>query len=117
MDDLTYSSMCASCRRRLLLAMKGHTDTFCRRSIFAERLKQARKAKHLSQKQLEQKVGISASSICHYEKKIVMPSDYCVIRIAKALRVNPMWLIGMSEEMEVVDDESTDDPRKPDKRS
>lgn len=64
------------------------------------RITQAREEKHLNKKELAVRVGVADSTIKRYEdgeiKKIKMP---VIESIAKALSVNPMWLIGRSKSM------------------
>lgn len=65
-----------------------------------KRITKAREEKHLNKKELAVKVGVADSTIKRYEdgaiKKIKMP---VIESIAKALSVNPMWLIGRSKSM------------------
>lgn len=64
------------------------------------RITKAREEKHLNKKELAVRVGVADSTIKRYEdgaiKKIKMP---VIESIAKALSVNPMWLIGRSKSM------------------
>jgi len=59
-----------------------------------QRIKDFRKSLKLTQKQFAQKVGISsASQICDFEKGLRYPSSKTIVRIAKALNLDPNWLL------------------------
>lgn len=66
-----------------------------------ERIIAARESRGLNKKQLAQKIGVADSTVKRYEEgeinKIKLPIIEC---IANALNVNPMWLIGKSNEKE-----------------
>lgn len=59
-----------------------------------ERIKQARKAAHLTQEQLAQKCGVATITIRQYENEKRKPSIEQIRNISDALRVNWMYLIG-----------------------
>ena len=54
-----------------------------------ERIQKARKAAKLSQKELGDKLGVSASMIGQYENNLRKPKLERVLAIANALGVNP----------------------------
>lgn len=58
-----------------------------------ERIKKARKEKNMSQKELAEKIGVSASMIGQYENGLRNPKIETVQRIASVLDVNPYLLI------------------------
>ena len=57
-----------------------------------ERIQKARKAAKLSQKELGEKLGVSASMIGQYENNLRNPKTETLFRIAEALNVNPKEL-------------------------
>lgn len=62
------------------------------------RIVKARIRTGLSGKELAEKVGVAASTITRYEKGTIANIKLPVIEaIARALSVNPMWLLGKSE--------------------
>lgn len=63
-----------------------------------KRIVEARIRTRLSGKELAEKVGVAASTITRYEKGTIANIKLPVIEaIARALSVNPMWLLGKSE--------------------
>lgn len=61
------------------------------------KIKQARKEKGISQRELAQLVGLTKSTIQRYESSNITDIKIVVIdAIAKALNVSPEWLIGKS---------------------
>lgn len=66
--------------------------------IIGARIIEARKAKNITAKELADKIHVAASTISRYEKgeinKIKMP---IIDAIARALDVNPMWILGKSK--------------------
>lgn len=67
------------------------------------RIQAARQRANLNKKELAEKIKVADSTIKRYEdgeiKKIKMP---IIESIAHATNVNPMWIIGKSESMEIV---------------
>ena len=57
-----------------------------------ERIQKARKAAKLSQKELGEKLGVSASMIGQYENNLRNPKTETLFRLAEALNVNPREL-------------------------
>jgi transcriptional regulator with XRE-family HTH domain len=64
------------------------------RSIFAERLKTARRNNNLSQKDLAMLVGLSDKSISAYEKARVLPPTYLLPKFAKELNTTISFFFG-----------------------
>lgn len=66
--------------------------------IIGARIIEARKAKNITAKELADKIHVAASTISRYENgeinKIKMP---VIDAIARALNVNPMWILGKSK--------------------
>ncbi len=63
--------------------------------LLAARIKQARRSKNLSQKQLSDRIGVSASAISQYESTSHFhsePSIKKLISISKVLEVSIEWL-------------------------
>ena len=67
------------------------------RSLFAQRLKEAREERGYSQAVLGDMVGLSKAAVCQYENGKHMPSIEHSRRLAHALGVSYNWLIGFSE--------------------
>lgn len=65
--------------------------------LYTERLKQARKEKELTQKQLADRVYIHKNLISAYECGTIIPPFTTVIAIAKVLEVSLDWLAGGPE--------------------
>lgn len=59
---------------------------------FGQRLKQARKNKNLTQKELSEKVGVSKSSIGGYELGVNSPTDSVLVKLFEVLEVEPNYL-------------------------
>lgn len=64
---------------------------------FGERLRQLRKQKNLTQKQLAELVGVTNSIISFYEVGDRMPSPEMIVKLAKALNVSTDYLLGMNK--------------------
>ena len=70
------------------------------KSIFEMRLKQARKAKGFSQKQLGEKVGKTQNAINLYENSSRLINKIkTLVLIADALNVSLDWLCGRTDKM------------------
>lgn len=66
------------------------------------RIYMARKENHATLEEVAKKVGLAKSTIQRYEKGLINDVKLPNIQsIAKALNVNPNWIIGKSEEMHV----------------
>ena len=64
---------------------------------FAERLKELRIEKGLTQKQLADKVQISQAIISLYEKNVRMPTVDIIIALCKFFKVSADYLIGLED--------------------
>lgn len=61
---------------------------------FGNRLKQARKEKHMTQKELAKRLGLEQSAISNYEKSFRTPPMQSILDIAEALEVSVSYLLG-----------------------
>ena len=68
------------------------------KSEFAQRIQQARKAKHLSQMRLADEMDIHVRCIAYWENDSTRPSLDHLAKLAKALEVSAGWLIGVDDE-------------------
>ena len=76
---------------------------------FCARLKHRRKRLGLSLRELAKLTGIHNSTISRYESGRHLPSPERLDKLAEALAVNPEWLTGRSDDMEMkIDMENTD---------
>lgn len=76
----------------------------------SNRIKYARDIRDVTLDDIAHKVGVAKSTIQRYEAgKIKNPKLHVVDSIAKALNVNPQWLIGKSDDMEIVKEISSTD--------
>ena len=57
-----------------------------------ERIKQARKARGLSQRGLAALIGVSAMAISKWERGTLFPGSQRLIALAEALGVKPGWI-------------------------
>ena len=60
---------------------------------FSQRLKQLRKNKHLTQAQVAQRIGVTASMVSSYETDIRLPSYEVLARIADVFGVTVDYLL------------------------
>ncbi len=68
-------------------------------AIFGKRLKEAMQARGLKARQVAKLTGIDESRISRYVHGLYAPKRQAVFAISRALRVNPSWLLGFSDEM------------------
>ena len=61
----------------------------------AQRLKEARTRRGLSQQDLAKLSGLSQTAISAYERGVMEPTVGSLLTLAKALRVDPEWLMGL----------------------
>ena len=61
---------------------------------FSQRLKMLRKDKHLTQSQVAQRIGVTASMVSSYETDIRLPSYEVMLRIADVFGVSVDYLLG-----------------------
>ena len=66
--------------------------------MFADRLKEARKQKKLSQEKLSEMLNVSQSAISSYESGARKPDIDFLPQIAKALDVSVSYLLGRDEQ-------------------
>lgn len=64
---------------------------------FSRRLKQLRKDKHLTQVQVADRIGVTASMVSSYETDIRLPSYDVMLRIADIFGVSVDYLLGRQE--------------------
>lgn len=64
---------------------------------FSQRLKQLRKDKHLTQAQVAERIGVTASMVSSYETDIRLPSYEVMLRIADVFGVSVDYLLGRQE--------------------
>lgn len=69
-----------------------------RRSGFAERLTQARKAKGWSMRRLALEVDIRPCNVCNWENDVCLPNIVSLIAIAEVLEISTDWLLGLTKE-------------------
>lgn len=74
--------------------------------IFPKRLKECREVLNLSQAILAKNVGVHKSLIGKYERNEVRPNIDIVLNLAKELNTTVGYLIGESNDQEVVKDSS-----------
>lgn len=66
--------------------------------MLAERLKQAREAKGLSQIEMASRIGVSQAAYCYYEQGLRIPSLGVAKTICNVLNVSLDWLTGNDDE-------------------
>ena len=64
---------------------------------FSHSLKQLRKDKHLTQVQVAERIGVTASMVSSYETDIRLPSYEVMLRIADIFGVSVDYLLGRQE--------------------
>ncbi len=62
--------------------------------LFGERIKEARKAAGLTQRQLADKINVSNTSISNWEKSVSMPDPDTIQHLCWALNVQPNYFFG-----------------------
>lgn len=67
--------------------------------MVSKRLKQLRKAKQLSQKDLGAKLGMTPAVVSSYEKGVCKPGFDVMHRLHKKFKINLNWLIAGKGEM------------------
>lgn len=76
--------------------------TITKMHIIAERLKELREARHLSQRAFAQQLGVPQPSYSRYEtsddERFVYPGSNIVIRICKLFDCRAGWLLGLEGE-------------------
>ena len=62
---------------------------------FSQRIKEARTAKKLTQKELAERIGTTESNINNYEKGRNKPTTDMLVKICLELDVSADWLLGL----------------------
>lgn len=57
-----------------------------------DRIREARKALHLTQKEFGDKIGIAGNTVTNYENGLRSPSNSIVVAICREFNVNEEWL-------------------------
>lgn len=70
----------------------------------SDRIKEGLKLRGMKQSELSKKTGISKSMISEYVKGRYEPKQNNVYSISRALNVNEMWLMGVSDDIERIPD-------------
>lgn len=65
---------------------------------FSQRLKRLRQDKHLTQAQVADRIGVTASMVSSYETDIRLPSYEVMLRIADLFGVSVDYLLGRVEQ-------------------
>lgn len=65
--------------------------------IFAERLKELRNEKGLTQNQLAKELGLTHTAICRWESGLRMPTAQAIVIIAKYFGVSADYLWGLED--------------------
>lgn len=65
--------------------------------MIGEKIKKARKALKLTQKDLAEKIGVSAIAISRYEKNTRIPNTDILFKICNALKISPLSFIDWSK--------------------
>ena len=74
--------------------------------VIGNRIKEKRLQLKMSQKELAEKIDVSASAVNQYEKGDKVPSSEKIISLAKSLGVSSDYILGVSEEDDIFLDES-----------
>ena len=74
---------------------------------FGTRLKRARKLRHMTQKQLAERLGVEQSAISNYETNFRLPASSALMAIAEELSVGVDYLLGGEEGVEAFMKEET----------
>ena len=59
-----------------------------------QKIKEARKSRGLTQKQLAALIGVSPGAICNYEKNFSSPGEDIILRLMSALEIDANFLYG-----------------------
>lgn len=65
--------------------------------MLSERLKLIRSAKHISQVELADMLGVSKQSVSNWENGNIMPSIEMLVKIADTLMISTDWLLGRDD--------------------
>lgn len=73
----------------------ANSDNMLNMEVFAERLKELRTEKGLSQIELAKETGLSQTAITYWETQQRIPSAQAVVILAKYFEVSTDYLLGM----------------------
>lgn len=76
--------------------------------LVGSRLREARKAMHLTQEELGNLIGVGKSSICCYEKESRNPTLECIVDLIEVLGVSADYLLGTDN---IIETSSKEDPK------
>ena len=80
--------------------------------LIGERIKLTRKEKDMTLDDIAKAVGVARSTIQRYEVGVIVaPKVPVLMAIARVLKVNEKWLMGLSENKEISTESNTDDDR------
>lgn len=65
--------------------------------VFADRLKELRLKKNITQKDFAEKIGVTAAALSAYENNVKNPSIAVAKRIAEVFHVSIDWLCGLTD--------------------
>ena len=65
--------------------------------VFADRLKELRFKKNITQKDFAEKIGVTAAALSAYENNVKNPSIAVAKRIAEVFHVSIYWLCGLTD--------------------
>ena len=77
---------------------------------FGSRLREARKALKLTQKQLGERIGAKHNSVSDWENDKNMPDPDTIVRLCEALRADPGYLLMNTQEQPTAPNNITDIP-------
>ena len=80
---------------------------------FGEKLKSLRTEHHLTQQELANQIGLVKGSISAYEQSAKYPSVDVLIKLCKTFNVSADYLLGLSDNMELVKSNLTDEQIAP----
>lgn len=66
---------------------------------FAERLKELRKEKQMTQKQLAQYLGLTANSVCEWENRRSEPSIATLLKMGELFQEPVGYILGQTDEL------------------
>ena len=73
-------------------------------ATFAERLKELRDERHLSQKALGEEIGVSENTIYRWESSTQAPREEYVMRLSNFFQVGSAYLTGLVDERNILTD-------------
>lgn len=77
-------------------------------STFGQRLVEGMKIRNIDAKKLEQLSNVNSSLIYRYAKDLTLPKNDKVQKLASALEVNQIWLLGYDVHPEIVSQDKLD---------